>query len=250
MTTRYRNLSTHVPIRIWTMPSPERPGEDMFRIEMPSADLTTPTEWKFDTKISSIAGWRLYRLAPSGQSEFYVLNTAVLPPFPKGCLFMNLTHNDAPPYNTTAVLVTDFINTSREQFCVFTYSVPNTLPLYVWMSLDMYNELTTQMYINPDTDNVAQRRAIMSQYISYTIYPFLSVEPFWRGTHEFLCIPCSANDPHRKKFATLNECQEKTYPRIKNRHTWVENGNQPLKKFMQWWEGLPSDRKVRSLLFS
>lgn len=246
MTTRYKNFSTHLPIRLWTMPSDPK----LFRLELPSVELTTPTEWKFDTKISSIGAWRLYTLQ-NGQTELYVLNTSVVPPFPKGCLFLDLINNPVYPYNTTMMHLTDFLDTSREQFFVFTYAVPNTLPLYVWMTLDVYNELSTQLFINPDTGNADQRKAIRSQYVSYAIYPFLSVEPYWTATHEYLCIPSSKQDTtYKKKFNTLEECQRQTYPKVKNRHTWVDNGNRPLQKYMQWWNRLPSDRKVQSLLFS
>lgn len=247
MTTRYKNYSTHIPLRLWTMQSSP---SNLFRFELPSIELTTPTEWRFDTKVSSISTWKRYALT-TGQTEFYVLNTSVLPPFPKGCLFLDLVNNAQYPYNTITIHLTDFLDVSREQFIAFTYSVPNTLPLYIWMTLDVYNNLTTQMFINPDTDNAEQRKAIQSQYISYVLYPFLSVEPYWGGTHEYLCVPCSQTDgSYRKKYSTLAECQEKTYPKIKNRHTWVENGNRPLQKYMEWWNRLPSDQKVRSMLFS
>lgn len=245
MTTRYKNFSTHVPMRIWTMPS-----RNVFRMELPSPTLSTPTEWKFDTKISSIPEWQLYR-SDGGKSEVYVFNTCVLPPFPRGCLFLSMQQNEEFPYNTKICMLTDFVDVSKEQFFVYTYSIRNTLPLYMWMTLDMFNELSCQIYINPDTDNEDQRRAIQSQYLSYVIYPLLSVEPYWGATHEYLCVPCTKDDGrYRRRFATLQACEADTYPRVKNRHTWVENGNQPLYKFMQWWKGIPSDRKVRSLLFS
>jgi hypothetical protein len=211
----------------------------MFRFELPSVDLTTPREWKFDNTISSRKEWKQ-------ESILYVMNTTCIPPFPKGTFLMTLEQNTNPPYETQMVNTAAYINLNREQFIVFSYSVPNTIPIYVYAYLDMYNNVMTSIVVAPDTSNVEQQRRFQSHYFNFILYPHIVPTLYWKSTSESLCVP--TNEISGNTFDTLRECQKKTYPKLRNRHTWVQNNNEPLYKYMRWWNMLDTDKKIKSLV--
>lgn len=237
MTTRYRNQSIQMPMKIWTHTT----NKNLFRFELPSVILTTPTEWKFDNTISSREEWT----HGSPNSLVYVMNTTCIPPFPKGTFLMSLVQNTDPPYETKMVNSASYINLSREQFVVFSYNVPDTIPIYIYGYLDMYNNITTAIVIAPDTSNVVQQRQFQSHYFNFIVYPNILPTLYWKSTTESLCIP--TNEMSGKTFSTLRECQKKTYSKVRNRHTWVQNSNEPLYKYMKWWNRLDTDKKIMSL---
>lgn len=243
---RYKNDSVLFPIRIWTMVSVESEktkgfSSPIFRIELPSNILTTPTEWLFDNKISHISLWKL-------QHTLFVFNPfTTFPPLVKGAIIINLKHSDNEPYNTIDVKNGAYIETNIDQFIVMSYPIPNTLPIQILSVLDMYNNKIFQMDLKPDV-NVENISNIIENYAHYYtrihMYPFIKEYFGWKSTNEYLCVPCSDNE---KKYNTLNECQRKTYKHIKNRHTWVENSNDPLYNYMKWWNNQSSETQINSL---
>lgn len=240
---RYNNSSILIPVRLWTFQN-----SNLFRIELPSETLTTNTEWIFDNVLSTIPEWKLYT-SKNNTSIFYGLNPIVIPPHPKGTLLVHIHQNPVHPYNTTYIETAQDLDVKPNinQIFFYTYSIPNTLPLYVSMSLSMYNEIITNLFIEPNTNDSYLRRIAQSEYKK--VY-FLLTErnDYWKGTSEDLCIPC--NKSEKKKYNTLKECQNHVYSNIKNRHVWVENNNDPLWSYMQWWNKLSPSQQIDSLTSS
>lgn len=240
----YKNSSTLVPVRLWTYRN-----SNLFRIELPSKTLTSNKDWKFDNNISSISEWNLYSYHSS--SIFYGLNPNVIPPLPRGTLIINIYQNPVVPYNTTRMEIAEDQtiipkNNNMDQIIFYTYSIPNTLPLYVCFSLSIYNDIITDLFIQPNIDDPNQRKMAQSQYSNFVFFLMTEYHEYWKGTSEDLCIPCSSSE--KQKYNTLKECQTKVYPKIKNRHVWVENNNKPLWSYMQWWNKLSPEQQIQSLL--
>lgn len=243
MEVTHKNSSILVPIRLWTYRN-----SNLFRIELPSKTLTTNTEWKFDHQLSSIPEWNIYSYHSS--TIFYGMNPNIISPLPRGTLIINVHQNPVAPFNTTFIDIAEHqsINASNniDKIIFYTYFIPKTLPIYVCLSLSMYNDIITNLFIQPDIKNPSQRKMAQGQYSNYVFFLMTEYHEYWKGTSENLCIPCSSSE--KNKYNTLKECQTEVYPKIKNRHIWVENSNDPLWSYMQWWNKLTPEQQIRSLL--
>lgn len=253
MPSNYKNQSLMIPFRLWVMPSTRQ-----FRIELPSLALTTPTEWKFDTRISSIPAWKPWR---EGNPYLYGISITSFPPSCRGADLIHIVQSMKYPYNTDYVIIGAFLEREKvtigpyvgrelDQMYMFIYSVPNTLLLYVWAHIDMYNNLTYNMEIDPAIDDEETHKKTIGKWIHLSLYPFLSEMHYWKSTTESLCIPASSHNPKDpSSFYTLRECQEKTYSNLRNRHTWVGTNSEPLYKYMKWWEKQSTDQKLSSFVY-
>jgi len=237
-----------MPVKCWTKTSLIDPkilatekSIQNFHLELPSITKTTSKEWKFeDENILLKKGWSLYR--DQDQSIFYVMNTVVMiNSVPRGCLLMDIMYDNQ---DRSTIIMADVVDIKRPQFVVYGYFIPNTIPLYCWLSLDTYNQVNFHIIISPDTNDKSLKQQIKSQWTSYSMYLLKNIGFYWKGTSEYLCVPTTEN-----VFTTLEKCKEKIYPQIKNRNTWVENGNDPLYNYMNWWNRLSADKKVESLKF-
>lgn len=239
MPRHYKNDSIILPIRIWIFNNDNK----IFRIELPSSKLTTSQEWLFDNNLSKNNLWKL-------QHTVFVFNP--LPSFPpliKGAIIINITHSDKEPYNTIQIKNGAYLESDIDQIIVMSYPVSNTLPIQIWSVLDMYNNQKFEMDIKPNV-NIENSNDMIKKYSHYYtrihIYPFIKEYFGWKSTNEYLCVPCPDNE---KKFNTLNECQRETYHKIKNRHTWIENSNDPLYNYMKWWGNQSAETQIKSLYY-
>lgn len=245
MPIRYKNEDLLIPMRIWVTKDDEdfivnkkNASTPKFRLELPSTELTTNVHWFYDDKISSRPEWKLLH-------TLFVFNVNCFPPVPKGGLLFNLLHNDKPPYNTLSVFVGSFVMSNIDQFFVYTYAVENTIPIFFWSTLDMMNNSTTTMLVNPSTKNDAPLQKEISNYHTRVLmYPFVTKFNYWKATNQNICVPCSKTN---SKYLTLSECQQNYGKNMKNRHVWVEDLNQELANYMKWWGRQLSDVKIRSL---
>lgn len=253
MPSKYRNQSLMVPFRLWVIPN-----TDMFRVELPSLERTSPTEWVFDDKISSIPAWKPYQ----PDNTLYALSVASFPPTCKGTDLYQFVQNEKYPYNTDYVVLGAFLEKQQtaetgflkgrqvDQLFFFSYSIPNTKLLYFWAHLDMYNVLSYRLEIDPDINDKERQRATRGKYIHNSLFACTKEMHYWKQTTESLCIPTEEfhrNDPTYS--CTLRECQAKTYPTIRNRHTWIGTNSEPLFKYMKWWNKQSNDKQLKSLMY-
>jgi hypothetical protein len=242
-----------VPFRLWVIPN-----TPLFRVELPSLELTTPTEWLFDDKISSLPVWTPYQ----PDNTLYALSIAAFPPTCKGTDLYQFVQNDKYPYNTDYVVLGAFLENKQisetgflkgrqvDELFFFTYSIPNTKLLYFWAHLDMYNVLSYRLEIDPDINNKDRQWTTRGKYIHNSLYPFTKEMNYWKQTTESFCIPTSEYKHNDRMYSyTLKECQEKAYPTIRNRHTWVGTNSEPLFGYMNWWNKQSSDKQLKSLMY-
>jgi hypothetical protein len=251
MPIRYKNQDVLMPIRLWISRDDNekfrinKVGQltTKFRIELPSVDLTTNTNWFFDTKISSLPYWKLIH-------TLFVFNIACFPPVPKGCIGVTIGHAEQYPYETLTMYNGSYLDENTEQFYAMTYPVANTKPIFFWSVLDVMNNFQLQMLYNPSAKNDEElQKKISNFYTRILIYPFVEKYDYWKGTAQNFCVPCP-NSEKKFKFNTLSECQKKMYGRgMRNQSTWVEDRNEEIYQFMKWWDKQSSDVKVRSLTF-
>lgn len=251
MPSNYKNQSLMIPFRLWVMPE-----QGLFRVEIPSLAMTTNTEWIFDDRISSIKEWKPWK---EGNPYLYGISIASYPPRCKGTDLVAFVQNDKHPYNTELVVLGAYLEREEvtvgpfkgrevDQMYMFQYSVPNTTLLFLWAHLDMYNQLSFNLMIDPHIDDYEKEKRAVGKWIHLTLYPLLSEMDYWKSTTESLCIPTEKCSHHNKScFNTLRECQQKTYDTIRNRHTWVENNSEPIYQYMKWWKKQSTDTKLRSL---
>jgi hypothetical protein len=251
MSIRYKNQDLLMPMRIWVSRDDNEKfrinkfGQliTKFRIELPSENLTTNTNWFFDTNISSLPYWKLTQ-------TLFVFNIACYPPVPKGCILITMSHEKTFPYNTTGLYIGSFFNETFDQFFVSTYPVTNTVPIFFWSVLDVMNNFQLQMLYNPAAKNdEALQKRISNFYTRILMYPFVEKHDYWKGTAQNFCIPCP-NSEKELKFNTLSECQKKMYKRgMRNQSAWIEDRNEEIYQFMKWWEKQSSNVQIRSLTF-
>lgn len=250
----YRNQSLVMPFRLWVIPDTE-----LFRIELPCVERTTPTEWLFNDKVEKMGIWKPYN---GTDPVLYGLSVASFPPTCKGTDLYQFVQNDQHPYNTEFIVLGAYLEgrevTSRgffkdrqvHQLYLFSYPVPNTKLLYVWAHLDMYNVLSYRLLVDPDITDYKTEDRTRGKYIHNSIYALTTSGGYWRQTTESLCVPIHEYDPNdRTHFMTLAECQSKTYPTIQNRHTWIGTNSQPLYQYMKWWHRQPKDRQIQSVIY-
>lgn len=247
----YKNQSIMIPIRVWVMPR-----KNIFRVELPSRRLTTNTEWIFDDKISSIKEWKPWT---NSNTPLYGLNTSSFPPTCKGSDLIQFLQSDTYPYETKIVQIAAFLERDEvvfgpfkgkqiDQLYMFNYDVPNTVLLYFWAHLDVYNNLSFYVEIDPDIKDEKTRVSTNGKYIHISLYAFTSEMMYWRRTTESLCIPSPTYKDDSLHFYTLHECRESPKYPLRNRHTWIGTNSEPLYQYMKWWRKLPVDKQLSSML--
>lgn len=246
----YNNESILIPFKLWVIPSTKQ-----FRIELPCVTHSTNTEWKFDAIVSSIDVWKPWK---EGNPLLYGLSTVAFPPYVKGCQLVNIIQNDKYPYNTLQVVNASFVDPKKtnkdiatrlpvQQIFLYSYSIPNTVLLYFHVELDMYNNNRYDLIIDPRANDKKAQEVTASKYIHLGLYAMTSEMSYWKGTSESICVP--AKSMGRNTYMTLRECQQKTYPKIENRRTWVGTNSEPLYKYMKWWTDQREDEKLLSLKY-
>lgn len=208
-------LNNFFPVRIYYSKQ-----HDRYRMQAPRADLDT-IEFNVDFLPSS------YELV----STIQVVNPRVFPPLPLGMSMFTVYQKAVEPFHTHYIEWVAFpIMTNLDSrignfsFFAFTTAIPGSIPIYVRNN-------------NADNTRLIQDEQEIASYFATTVYServldrdnfMIYIHPspllYWKATTECLCIPSS----DRKDFSTLLECQNETYPNLKNKTSYTGNSALPL----------------------
>jgi hypothetical protein len=208
-------LNNFFPVRVYYSKEYDR-----HRLEAPRADIDT-IEFKEDFLPSS------YELV----STLYVINPRVYPPLPLGMSMFTVYQREDPPFHTHYIEWVAFpIMTNNDSsignfsFFAFTTAIPNTIPVYIRNK----NKDKAQIFLEYELISNYFATTVYSNRVldreNFLIYVHRSPELYWKATTECLCIPSS----NSKDFPTLLECENKTYPNVKNVKSYTGNSAIPL----------------------
>lgn len=212
-------LNNFIPVRVYFSKS-----LNVYRLMAPYADRP---HLEYDEEFIKTKLLPFYELT----NTIHVLNPRLFPPVPLGAVMFSVYQKHEHPYNTQyvewiafPVMTNVFSEIGNFSFYAF-INCPSkeAIPMYVrnekdhtMVSLDqkaISNYFLTTPYYRKalDRDN-------------FVVYVFNHASLYWRSTTECLCVP--SDNP--RDFATLVECQRKTYHKIRNRDSFTGNSAIPL----------------------
>jgi len=164
-------------------------------------------------------------------NTIYVLNPRLFPPVPLGAVMFSVYQSDEPPYNTKyvewiafPVMTNVFHEIGNFSFYAF-INCPSkdALPIYIRNEKDHTMISLDQKAISDYFLTTPYYRKALDRD-NFVVYVFSHPSLYWRSTTECLCVP--SDNP--KDYATLVECQRKTYHTIRNRDSYTGNSAIPL----------------------
>lgn len=169
------------------------------------------------------------------ETTFHVLNPRIGPPLPRGCSLFHVFQNTAAPFETLSILYesTYFHHLSSEEsqngdfyFFAFVYPIPHTTEWH----FRPYWPIQNSVELSPNQTSQWIIAISSSEYQEMDIHFFAWEHDYpthWTSTSESLCIPS-----YEKSFPSLVECQNKTYPLLMNRSSWIQHSGRPLSEFI------------------